>query len=371
MYNERLTQAFLQIFRQGLWGIKEVENNLFPLSDTEWSSIYQMAEKQAVQGIIYDGIGKLAVENQPPMKLLIQWTIDIDTIERLNRKHLATIEFLHQYFTHKGALPFILLKGQANGQYYLNPLHRVCGDVDLYFYNQSEKAHQLIEQLGIQIERETYRKKSNNANYHINGVPIDHRIRFITLHNPFARKRLKGKQNEWLAASPPIPFHINNYDVSILSPEMNHVMQVAHILKHLLTEGIGLRQCGDLVRTTYTSHSTLNTQLLKEILQSLGLYSFALLLYDLMIKRFGYPEEKLPFPTHADSRTLFKEIMASGNFGKQDERQKKSSNALQRKWYTYERVLKKCYLFIRYAPGEAFWWPIELFYTNIKTLFKK
>ena len=371
MLNDRLKQAFLLLLRQGLWGKKEVETNLFPLTPEEWIQIYNMSVKQTVQGIVYDGIGWLPKEWQAPRNVLIQWTVAIDHLERLNKQHLSTIYFLHQYFTQKASLPFILLKGQANGCYYINPLRRVCGDIDLYFYHQSEKAHQLIEELGIEVERETYRKDSNNANYTINGVAVDHRIRFITLHNPFARKRLKAKQNEWFSSREKTTLNINDSAVTILSPEMNHVMQVAHILKHLLTEGVGLRQCADLVRTTFITYPLLNKSLLKEMLQTLGLYSFALVLYDMMVKQLGYPAEALPFTTTKDSTPLFSEIMESGNFGRQDERQKKTSQAWLRKWYTYERVLKKCILCIRYAPGETFWWPIELLYNNIKNILTK
>ena len=371
MLNNQLKQAFLVLLRQGLWGRNEVEENTFPLTPDEWMQIYEMAVKQTVQGIVYDGIQLLPKEQQPPLSILIQWTVAIDQLERLNKKHLSTIHFLHQYFTQKASLPFVLLKGQANGCYYINPLHRVCGDIDLYFYHQSEKAHQLIEELGISVERETYRKGSNNANYTINGIAVDHRIRFMTLHNPWARKKLKAKQNEWFNSQEPSYLKINDSAITILSPEMNHVMQVAHILKHLITEGIGLRQCGDLVRTTFATHEQLNKPLLKEMLQTLGLYQFALVLYDLMVKQLGYPVEALPFPTSKDSTSLFNEIMESGNFGRQDERQKDTANTWLRKWYTYERVLKKCVLCIRFAPGEAFWWPVELAYNNIKRVLTK
>ncbi len=358
------------LLQQGLWR-KRVKEEIPSLTPAEWEQIYKFARKQAVQGIVYDGMSMLDKAMQPPMALMIKWTVEIDGIERANKKQLAVIEKLHTLFAKENDLPFILLKGQANGACYPTPAHRVCGDIDLYFYDKTEKAHRIIERRGIFVDREHHREGSNNGTYTYEGVPVDHRIRFMTLHNPFARKRLKKMQNERLLQGNGSVLNIGDTCVPTLSPETNHVMQIAHILKHLLTEGVGLRQCCDLAMSMYATRNCIDNKETASILKVLGLHKFALLMYAFIEEFLGYPKELLPQTTKYDARPLLEEIWESGNFGQMDDRATKSSDENKRKLGTSKKVLRKCLLFARYAPGEAFWWPVELACNNIKKRIKR
>lgn len=360
-----LQKIFLLLLQQGLWN-KKSEETIPPLTPQEWEEIYHFARKQAVQGIVYDGVNMLDSALQPPMTMMIRWTVEIDSIERANKKQADVIYKLYNIFTQENNLPFLLLKGQANGACYPTPTHRVCGDIDLYFYDKSETAHRIIERRGIYVEREHYREGSNNANYTFEGVPIDHRIRFMTLHNPFTRKRLKKMQSTQLLDGQQGTLQIKEIGVPTLAPGTSHVMQIAHILKHLLTEGVGLRQCCDLAMTLYATRESIDVEDNKKILKSLGLHKFALLMYAFLEEFLGYPKEQLPQATSYDAAPLLEEIWESGNFGQMDTRMTVSGNGTRRKLMTFNKVLRKCMLFARYAPGEAFWWPMELIRNNIK-----
>ena len=359
-----LQKIFLLLLQQGLWG-RKADATMPPLTPQEWEKIYQFSRKQAVQGIVYDGVNMLDSALQPPMALMIRWTVEIDSIERANKKQADVICKLYNLFTQENSLPFILLKGQANGACYPTPTHRVCGDIDLYFYDKSEMAHRIVESRGIYVEREHYRQGSNNANYTFEGVPIDHRIRFMTLHNPFTRKRLKMMQGTRLLDGQQGALQIKDISVPTLSPGTNHVMQIAHILKHLLTEGVGLRQCCDLAMTLHATHKSIDVEENRKILKSLGLNKFARLMYAFIEEYLAFPKEKLPQTTSYDARPLLMEIWESGNFGQMDERNTTTNNEKRRKLNTFGKVMRKCLLFARYAPGEAFWWPMELIRNNL------
>ena len=147
-------------------------------------------------------------------------------------------------------------------------------------------------------------------------------------------------------------------------------MQIAHIQKHLLTEGIGLRQLCDMAMTLHATHHAIDTHKLAKQLKTLGLYKIALLIYAFIEQYLGYPRTKLPLPTGYNPQPLLQEIWESGNFGQTDKRNQKSSNTLKRKLQTFRKIFEKCLLFARYTPGEAFWWPMEEIYNNSKKLLK-
>ena len=175
---ERIQEIFFFLLRRGLWGEEQpVQENLFPLSSSEWDLIYRLSRKHTLQGIIYDGIVGLPAGCQPPKMLLIHWTVEIDKWERINRHQQQILSRLQILFSQPPAIPFELIKGPAISCFYRNPLHRVCGDLDLYFCGkeQVEAANKRIEQTGIRVER----GMTGDSAYLINGALIEQHARLF------------------------------------------------------------------------------------------------------------------------------------------------------------------------------------------------
>ena len=61
-----IKNALFFLIRQGLWGIKEDVEKYFPLSPEEWQALYIHSRRQAVQGIVYDGMLLLPKPLRPP-----------------------------------------------------------------------------------------------------------------------------------------------------------------------------------------------------------------------------------------------------------------------------------------------------------------
>ena len=341
MLNNQLKQAFLVLLRQGLWGRKEVETNLFPLNPDEWVQIHEMAIKQTVQGIVYDGIQLLPKEQQPPRGILIQWTVAVDRLERMNRQQNALLEAFPKLFGQEPAIPYQVLKGQGIAAFYPNPLHRLCGDIDLYFGNeeQTEKANQRIESVGIPVER----GRLGDSNYQLNGVIIEHHCRLVDLYHPNIRKEVKKWESYEFKKGKNTP-----------SPMANHLLQTTHILKHLISKGIGLRQFCDLAITLHQQSTDINPQELAKICHAWKIYRWHQLVYALLVKYIGMPKESCPFPTYINPDNLMEEVWESGNFGHGDER---FGNRPDGKWkgkiYTLKVILNKLHLSLKYAPQET------------------
>ena len=130
----RIQELFFFLLKRGLWGDKQTpDEGLFPATSSEWMLLYRLSRKHTVQGIVYDGICTLPVGCQPPKMLLIQWAVEIDKWERINHHQQQMLCRIQMLFNQAPAISFELIKGLAISCYYPNPLHRVCGDLDLYF----------------------------------------------------------------------------------------------------------------------------------------------------------------------------------------------------------------------------------------------
>lgn len=355
MFTERLKQAFLVLLRQGLWGRTEVEQTAFPLTPEEWMQVYEMSVKQTVQGIVYDGIGLLPKEQQPPRGMLIQWTVAIDQLERMNRQQNALLSALPQLFGQEPAIPYQVLKGQGIAAFYPKPLHRLCGDIDLYFGDetQTEKANQRIESLGIPVER----GRDGESNYVLNGVLIEHHAHLIDLH--YYRKALRKWEKERFPRGGRTPDAV-----------ANHLLLSTHILKHLVNEGIGLRQLCDAAMALVGLSESTDKQELEQLSRQWHIYRWHQLLYALLVKYIGMPEKYLPFPTTVNPDKLMDEVWESGNFGHGDERfGNRPEGKWKSKWHTWKIVSNKLHLSAVYAPYETWHWLTGLIGFRIKELF--
>ena len=362
--------TLLSLLKQGLWGedLRIPDEQTLTLDD--WKNIYTLAQKQTVQGIVYDGINRLSKSSRPPMQFLIPATVGIDQLERISRLHNQTLLMLHEIFSAAPAIPFILIKGQSVAALYPDPSHRVCGDIDLWFGSaeQAEAANRRIEQYGIPVDRGA----NSDSSYFFNQVFIEHHTRLIDLHNPVIRKKIDNWESRTFRTETTRSHHalnLNNCSIPILPPVATHLLMSTHVLKHMLNEGIGLRQLCDLAIFTKSMYASLDKQEYIQISKSWGIYRWNKLLYALLVKYLGLSTEYLPFETTVNPDILLNEIWETGNFGHQDTRyNERPEGKWSNKWHTVKMITAKMKLFGGYAPSPAFWWISELTTVRLKEL---
>lgn len=349
-----MLDPFLYLLRAGLWGKLDDEREL-NCSPEDWVAIYQMAHKQAVAGIIFDGIVLLPENQLPPRELLQHWYGEVRQLEAENRRQIGCITQLEFLLTMQHQIPFHVIKGQCIAQLYRNRLHRSVGDIDLWFSSPQlvEQANVLMEQQGARLQR----GKHQDSAMGWNGQEIEHHYHLIELHNPFLRKELKAWEKSIHEQSKNGPL-----------PVANLLLQITHILKHQLNGGIGMKQLCDLA----VSFCTLDYDRQELVAQArkYGVYRFSKLLASFVSTYLGVSQDRLPFPATENPAALMNEIWEAGEFGHYDTR---FGNRPAGKWsgkcYTLNIILHKAKVFFFYAPGESFWWTAGLVTARLKELF--
>lgn len=345
-----IKQDFFYLLQLGLWGeTTEKREILFSVED--WRIIFQIATKQTVEGIIFDGIQLLPYEQQPPKSILIPWFLTVEKIEQENKHQQEQLDEILRFFLQNN-LSFILQKGQGIAKLYRNRYHRICGDYDLWFGTEekTEEANKVIEQIGIKVERGF---KADSI-YNWFGTPAEHHFRLVELSNPLKEKELRNWELDVFNNSKFVP-----------QPCANLLLQITHILKHQLNEGIGMRQICDLA-VSLTSLDY-DKKELESLCRKYGVYRWTKLLVSLIHQVLGVPQEKLPFPCSYNADVLINEIWEAGNFGHDDTR---FGNRPEGKWasklYTVKIIWQKMKLFFYYVPEESFWWTSRLVWVRIK-----
>ncbi|WP_343563062.1 nucleotidyltransferase family protein [Sphingobacterium sp.] len=359
--NKQLQEIFFQLLRIGLWRKGQLIITK-PLDEQDWSQIYAFAISHTVEGIIYESFEFLDNEHIPPQSLRLKWAVRIDQIERHNSQMNAVIASQYKSFSEIGLSP-ILQKGQGVAQYYTNPLHRICGDIDWHFEdNGYAKARSYIKDKGLDVQD----TKSFSLHYSWQGQFIEHHKQLFDLRSPLIQRYLRSTAKRYRSKQGNLI--IGDVSVRILAPELQLFQVNSHILKHLITFGMGLRQFCDSARLYAYYSDRIEPKALKEIYQKTGILKWTHLLHQILVDYLGLPKSQIPFeyPKSTNATWMLEEIWHGGNFGYYDARYAdgKVNNLIsihpdgaKRLWRNFKR-------YFPYAPQEAIFFPIMHFYSK-------
>lgn len=349
--DNQLRDIFFQLLRIGLWGEGKLTLTQ-PMDMDDWNTIRRYAANHTVEGIIYDSFPFLEENQLPPQTLRLKWAVRMDQIERHNEKMNMVIAEQFTAFRKLGLHP-ILLKGQGVAACYRNPSHRICGDIDWYFENNGyAQARDYLKKEQIQFQDAA----SFSLDYDYKSIHIEHHKKLFDIRSPFKLKYLKKLKDSYRNQEQMLS--IQDTPIRLLAPELQILQVNGHILKHMISFGIGLRQLCDSARLYYTSHSQIKKGDLKQIYTNCDIINWIHLLHKILVEYLGLPHTAIPFPypEKTNIEWMIDEIWYSGNFGFHDERFEngKTITAISSLPEGPKRLWKNFRHYFKYAPQEVF-----------------
>lgn len=149
--------------------------------DVDWKDVLTIAQEQGVNAIAVDGL-EVYMNKQPqgsPAKnsavfkqILLEAIGGLQMVEYNYMNHVAALAELSEILSKK-EIPFMIMKGFACGQYYPNPKHRPCGDIDIYPGERFEESNQALKAAGVDADPYYYR---HSASYIKNVMIENHRV---------------------------------------------------------------------------------------------------------------------------------------------------------------------------------------------------
>ena len=317
----------------------------------DWETMYDMSKKQAVIGVVFESVQRMGQNATIPRQLKMNWFYKVNQIKNrnmlLNQRSAELVSMFRQ-----DGFDCCVLKGQGNAMMYPNPYARSSGDIDLQVKGGRDLVVQYVK------KRFPHTKTAyQHVDYPIfKKVPVEVHYLPVFLNNPFYNKRLKrwfdNHSEEMYSHEVDLPDGAGRIPVPSL--RFNIVFQLAHLMHHLLDEGIGLRHMLDyyfLLLKVYEERISLAG--MSDELDRLGLRKFAGAVMYIMHDVLGLDEAFLIVPVdEGRGRTLLNEILGGGNFGKHSGLTDHSlfSKHLLKYWRTIH--------FIREYPAEALCEPV-------------
>lgn len=304
--------AFLEALGSSLWD-RPIRHSYFDgLNRKEWITIFSMSFHQTVEGHIADAILALPQSLLPPQDLLLKWIVRLQHIEENNRRMAEVVSQQGRLFQEFGIKAY-LQKGHGVSMYYPKPDVRVSGDIDWFFptRNDYDRANQLMKERGEGF----HVQPAYSSGYSFEGVETEHHLKLIQLRNPFVLKYCRALVKELSRGNVTVEFGPSK--VEIPSPLLNIVQVNAHILKHQVTYGIGLRQLCDSAILYHRFHDQIDGGELKHIYKKLGMLDWSHVLHQVLVDLLGIQPEKLPYEIEQKPGVEWMKeyILRTGNFG--------------------------------------------------------
>lgn len=365
MAEEKLYASLFCLLRMGLWEQhREDAAQHLPLSPATWESLYQLAINHTVEGVVFDGIQQLPATLLPPKQLLLRWTVRMDTIERRNKWMNQIIAAQARFFSRQGIVA-VMLKGQGLANCYANPARRICGDIDWYLPVRADqdKLYRILLEQGTKAERDA----GFSFSFLWDNCETEVHQRLFDLHNPFMQGYLRNLEDQQQPAQQSL--RLAGQDVVLPAPLLTFIQVNAHILKHLLSFGIGMRQLCDSARICYHYSREIDGEHLQQIYRKLGILKWINLLHVLLVKDIGLDPAYLPFPLDKtlDAGWMTREILTAGNFGFHDKRvDLEREEQTKQRVDSFKRWRRNFGLYLPYAPMETIFFPLVQYYSRLK-----
>ena len=307
-----------------------------------WGMLFNMARLQSLLGFLYDGIMRLPEHQRPPQALMEKWRMLADMTADIYRRHQERIGALEPILERAG-LRGCILKGTGLSRLYPVPERRMCGDIDLWVEGTHKSIIKAFEEIGYPLHDIIYQEAHVDL---FDDTEVEIHFHPSKMNNPFMNARLQ----KFFRDNAPFQGSLTYPDA-----RFNAVFCMAHMYRHYLVGGIGMRQMLDYYYVLRKLRPEDRAQVLNT-LKRLGMGKFTAAVMCFVQFNFGLEDEYLLCPADRKyGERLVNDIIRMGNFGVLDKRNYSSDD--ESRWRRFVRKNRRVFSNFKYFPGEVIWSP--------------
>ena len=320
----------------------------------KWVALYDECEKQSVIGFMLAGIEKIPKEHRPPQDLLLQWIGVGQMIEQQNKLVNERCVDITNVLNDSGFRTCIL-KGQGNGLMYPNPMLRQPGDIDIWIDGSKDDIVSFVHKnypdtkvTDHHIEYPIYNDVEVEVHYKPSvAVSVKYDKQLRDYWETFKEEQFLNKKSLSSGVG----------EICVPTIAFNIVFQMAHMMKHFFSEGLGMRHIIDYYFLLRSARDNgLRAKEYSDTFSQLGMKRFAEAVMWVLVEVCGMPKEWMVCDEDKKrGRLLIDEIMAGGNFGNGDTRLAKK---MMTKSATLSVIMKNMKL-VGLFPEEAIMAPVS------------
>jgi len=290
--------TLLSLLRHAIWQNRDGEQIDFDLTTQEWQRLIENAASMGVLAIAFDALPKCKALSGLSKELIIRWGLSVQRFEDRNRRQREALRELIATFR-ENRIEVLLLKGLGLAENYPLPAHRECGDLDIYLFGDYEKGNQVIEALGIEVDRES----SKHSSFFFKGIPVENHLSFLDVDFTQADKNLEVHLNRILKEQGYETIMIDDITVRIPTPDFTSLFLTRHNITHFLGSGLVLRHFCDLALFFSCNAGRINFESFRKIITEEHQFNLFSSFTQLAHIYLGMSDTPLPVPGKCETIT--------------------------------------------------------------------
>ncbi|MBQ2423370.1 MAG: nucleotidyltransferase family protein [Alistipes sp.] len=240
---DNVTDTLFYFLRVGLFGVQGDSVPPVQLEQLDWQQLYDTAKAQGVLAIVFDGVKRVmeALGDNSlgmPRSLKMRWLSVVDSIEKKNINQRRAMEFISKACD-KAGIRVMTFKGLSLGRFYAEPLHRECGDIDLYALDGRHRdLNRLITDLGGSV----IHSSAKHSEIKLRSVMIESHNYFVYRYLSKRAKAVNSRLVDSVCSAEP---YGENSSLYYPNSEFDTLFVIYHAANHFKFEGISLRHIID------------------------------------------------------------------------------------------------------------------------------
>jgi len=332
-------EALLKLIRLGSGHSDVLENEII-----EWPAIKVFADKQGLTAIILDGLESLPEELRPPKLLLLNWIGEVmQSYEARYTEYEKAISSLARFYNQHG-YKMMLLKGYACSLDWPKPIHRPCGDIDIWQFGEQKEADTALAAWFKSLKVQEFKIDKSHHHHTVftwGDFMVENHYDFINVYHHKSNVELEEIFKE-LGKDDSLFVELKGEKVYLPSPNLHALFLLKHTMNDFTSFSMTLRQVLDWGFFVEKHTKEVNWEWLIEVLKKFHMIEFyntinAICVGDLgfdakifpsvqfrpdvkdkVLNDILYPKFSASEPSHLIPRLLYKYRRWQGNAWKQE-----------------------------------------------------
>ena len=277
--------------------------------DVDWAAVADLALEQKVKAIAWDGYTRLfeagMVTADMDMEIKIPWMgAVLESYERVYPAYRATIGHLASFYAQHG-IRMMVLKGYGLSLNYPVPMHRACGDVDIWTFGEYKRADLFLEnELGIRVNR----SHDLHTTFHFEGQYVENHYDFVNVNAHPSSKFVDDRLRE-LASVGEEAVDLDGQQIFLPSPDFNALFLLRHTASHFAADKTNLRQILDWGTFMEKFHDRIDWKGLESFVESIGMMPFYRILNGICVDYLGFDPAVFPAGGHAQEDRVMENLL--------------------------------------------------------------
>lgn len=235
--------VFFQLIRVGIGTDSVNKINTNNLDGTDWKAIRMLSDNQGLSALVLDGIDLLNTKNDVtiPVSFKLNWIGEVlQNYEQRYKAYEDAIASLAGFYNQHG-YKMMVLKGYSCSLDWPKPIHRPCGDIDIWQFGKWKEADSaLSNECGIKIDRTHH----HHTVFNWKGFTVENHYDFLNVHHHKSNVELNSILKR-LGQDDSNIVKVKGESVVLPSPNLNALFLLRHNMKHFASERLTMRQLLD------------------------------------------------------------------------------------------------------------------------------